>query len=242
MKLTNENALIASLMGSKVVEQIPRFAAVQNEISKHVLPPVRFLPILDKPSNIGYPDYSYPDYSLENELWQNDKPINVEDQFFSFGFYLEDEKTLWSLPWEPMINIQVPNRIIKRNIAKAGKNLIGSIKERWSTDDYEITITGAFYGDKMMGKSAQTYPRVDMENLRKLLLSPRSIKIESEPLQILGINRIVIESMSFPFTKGENVQAYEIKAVSDFPYELIYTRPKKKGILTVGEADGNFDR
>ena len=46
--------------------------------------------------------------------------------------------------------------------------------------------------------------------------------------------------MSFPFTKGENVQAFEIRAVSDFPYNLIYKR--KKGILTVGEADGNFDR
>ena len=42
-----------------------------------------------------------------------------------------------------------------------------------------------------------------------------------EPLQLLGINRIVIEEMSFPFTKGENVQAYEISALSDFDFNLL---------------------
>lgn len=238
MKLTNENALIASLMGSKVVEQIPRFAAVQNEISKHVLPPVRFLPILDQPVKVGYPHYNVE--NNENELWRNDNQISEENQFFPFSFRSSKDENWWLLPWEPIINISGGNIIVKRNIAKAGKNLIGSIKERWSTDDYEITITGAFYGDKMLGKPSQTYPRFEMEKLRNYLLTAEAIEVLCEPLQILNINKIVIESMSFPFTKGENVQAFEIRAVSDFPYNLIYKR--KKGILTVGEADGNFDR
>ena len=45
MKLTNEDILMASLLGSQVVEQIPRFAEVENELAKRVLPPIRFLPL-----------------------------------------------------------------------------------------------------------------------------------------------------------------------------------------------------
>ena len=237
MEFTNENILLASLMGSKVVEQIPRFQAVQNEAAKHVLPPVRFLPIINQPVKVGYPNYQVE--NNEDLLWRNDPVISEDNQFFPFSFSV-DGIEWFLLPWEPMINIQGSNRIIKRNIAKAGKNPIGSIKERWSTDDYEITITGALYGDRMFGKAAQTYPRAEMAKLRDLLLTPKELHVLCEPLQILGINKIVIESMNFPFTKGENVQAYEIRAVSDFPYNLIYKR--KTGKLTVGETTGEFDR
>lgn len=238
MAFTNENILLASLMGSKVVEQIPRFAAVQNEIAKHVLPPVRFLPINNQPVKVGYPSYQVE--NNEDLLWKNDPSISEDNQFFPFSFRSSNDENWWLLPWEPMINISGGNTIIKRNIAKIGKNLIGSIKERWSTNDYEITITGAFYGDKMLGKSSQTYPRFEMEKLRDYLLTAEAIEVLCEPLQILGINKIVIESMNFPFTKGENVQAYEIRAVSDFPYNLIYKR--KTGKVTAGEMTGNFDR
>ncbi|QFG53636.1 DUF6046 domain-containing protein [Chryseobacterium sp.] len=232
MELTNENILLASLMGSKVIKQIPRFEAVQNELSKHVLPPVKFLPVNSAAQRVGDSE----NYSAGFDLWQNDAAIPKGRQFFPLSFYSQDEQTLWTLPWEPMINIEASNRIIKRDIAKKGAGLIGSIKERWSTDDYNITITGAFYGNKMQGQSSETYPRTDMDKLRDLLLTPAKIKVLCEPLQILNINHIVIESVSFPFTKGENVQAYEIKAVSDFPYNLIYKR--KTGVLEVGMPVG----
>lgn len=235
MKLTNENILLASLMGSKAVEQIPRFEAVQNKMAKHVLPPVRFLPLQTQPDKIYNPE----DFN-EAELWMNDKVKSEENQFFPLSFRSSKDENWWLLPWEPMINIDGGTILTKRRIAKAGKNQIGSIKERWSTDDYSITITGAFYGDQMLGKAAQTYPRYEMERLRDYLLTPEALEVKCEPLQILNINKIVIESVSFPFTKGENVQAYEIKALSDFPYDLIYKR--KKATLTVGEANGSFDR
>lgn len=238
MGFTNENALIGALLGSKIVEQIPRFAAVQNEIVKHVLPPIRFLPILNQESNVGYPNYAVE--NNEDLLWKNDQLVSEDNQFFPFSFRSSKDEFWYLLPWEPMINISGGNTIVKRNIAKAGKNVIGSIKERWSTNDYEITITGALFGDKLLGKSSQTYPRFEMEKLRDYLLTAEAIEVLCEPLQILNINKIVIESVSFPFTKGENIQAYEIKAISDFPYDLIYKR--KTGTLTVGETTGSFDR
>ncbi|WP_234111470.1 DUF6046 domain-containing protein [Chryseobacterium sp. R2A-55] len=237
MALTDQDILISSLMGSKVVEQIPRFAAVENEIVKHVLPPIRFLPIMNQPVNVG--EVNYDEELNEELLWKNDKQISEDNQFFPFSFSA-DGNDWFLLPWEPMINIEGGNIISKRRIAKAGKNMIGSIKERWSTDDYNITITGAFYGDKLLGKHAQTYPRYEMEKLRDFLLTPSALHVLCEPLQILNINKIVIESVNFPFTKGENVQAYEIKAVSDFPYNLIYKR--KKVTLDVGEITSEIER
>ena len=53
------------------------------------------------------------------------------------------------------------------------------------------------------------------------MTAPRALKVYSPPLELLGINRIVIESFSFPFSKGEDVQAYEIKAFSDFDHKLL---------------------
>ena len=235
MRLSNENALIASLLGSKVVEQIPRFEAVQNELGKHVLPPVNFIPI----TTAGNQPTGQTD-NMDLETWLNDKVKKEDDQFFPFSFKAPEESDWWLLPWEPLINISGGNIIAKRYIAKAGKKQIGSIKERWSTDDYQITITGAFYGNQLLGKPAEVYPRYEMERLREYCLTPKALDVKCEPLQILGINKIVIEEFNFPFTKGENVQAYEIKAVSDFPYELIYQRIIKKGTLIVGDATGEF--
>jgi hypothetical protein len=120
-----------------------------------------------------------------------------------------------------MISITVNNIIIKRNVAKAHYDLQGTIKERWSRGDYEITITGVLIGSLLTGSVAECFPRKDFEILRDIITKPKSWKIECSPLELLGINQIVIEDFSFPFTKGENVQAYEIKAYSDFNYKLL---------------------
>ena len=52
-------------------------------------------------------------------------------------------------------------------------------------------------------------------------------KVYNELLMILDIHEICIESISFPFVKGENVLAYEIKAISNFPYDLIVKSQKE---------------
>lgn len=231
MKLTNENILIASLLGSKVVESIPRFAAVENEMMKHVVPPIPFLPIKGSTNVSGYESAT-----ADSELWQSVSSKDEKSQFFPFSFRLENEKESYLLPWEPMINISGGATLAERKIAKSGSDFIGSIIERWSTNAFEITITGAIYGKSMKGNRYEAYPREEMQKLKKYLLSGQRIYVESEPLQILGINRIVIREFNFPFTKGEEVQAYEIKAVSDHPYNLLYER-KQKGKIVGGDLD-----
>ena len=124
-----------------------------------------------------------------------------------------------------MINISGKNTIVRRNVAKAktkgGLELGGSIKERWNQGDYDITITGVLIGSLLTGNVEDCFPREDFEKLRDFMTAPKSLKVYCEPLQLLGINQIVIEDFSFPFTKGENVQAYEIKCYSDFDYKLL---------------------
>ena len=207
--------LIASLLGSKVVEQIPRFEKVENHLKTYVGVPVPFLPIRNE---IVVRDA---ERFESQEVWKGPQPISEENQFFPFSFKKASESNWYLLPWEPMINIEAKNIIAKRYVAKNGSLNIGSVKERWSADDYDITITGTLFGMKERGKVEETYPKDDMQILKNYFLSGEALEIKSEPLQLLNINRIVIESMSFPFTKGENVQAYEIKAVSDFEYKLL---------------------
>lgn len=221
MNLTNENMMIASLLGSKVVKSIPRFEAFENELSKHVIPPVPFLPIRNEQSIKGIETGDY-----ESQIWEND-PVQTERQFFPFSLKKESESQFYTLPWEPIININARNNIAKRKVAKAGSRFVGTIKERFSTDDFEITITGALYGKSLIGGYDEAYPKEDMERLRDYLLSAERFKVHCEPLQLLGINYIVIEEMNFPFSKGENVQAYEITATSDFDWDLLYERKLK---------------
>lgn len=204
MKLTNEDILVASLLGSKALEQVPRFQEVEDYLSYKIGSAIPFLPINNKEDNE-----------------KTNKRFNKNEQFFPFTFANGEESQWYTLPWEPMIDIKSKNIITKRYVAKQGKMNIGSVKERWANDDYDITITGTLFGLKDQGELSETYPKTDMEKLRNYLLSAESIKVNCEPLQILGINRIVIESMNFPFTKGESVQAYEINAVSDFDFELL---------------------
>lgn len=222
MKLTNETILFSSLLGAKVTQQIPRFETVQNELGKHVLPPIPFLPINNKPVNVGYPDYTLQD---EDTLWRADKPKKAEEQFFPFTFVDLSTRQEYLLPYEPMISISSKNVIAKRTVAKSGDDIRrqGTVKERWSRDDYEIKITGVLIGSILTGDVSKCFPRSDFMELKKILQSRQAWGVYCEPLQLLDINKLVVEDMGFPFTKGENVQAYEISVTSDFDFDLLLT-------------------
>jgi hypothetical protein len=219
MTFSNENVLFASLLGSKITQQLPRFETIQNELGKRVLPPIPFLPINNKPVVVGYPDYT-----LENaeNLWRADRPKSQEEQFFPLLF-VGDGGQKYLLPYEPMVSISSKNNIVKRTVAKSGDDIKrqGTVKERWSRDDYEIKITGVLIGSILRGDVSQCFPKEDFLKLKELLEFRKVWGVECEPLQLLGINKLVVEDMSFPFTKGENVQAYEMSVTSDFDYDLL---------------------
>ena len=217
MEFNEKSILFASLLGSKVAQQIPRFETVQNEIGKRVLPPISFLPFKNNPVKINEPEGNF----NPGELWTADAPKSESEQFFPFTL-IDELGREFLLPYEPMLSISSKNNIVKRTVAKADDfKYQGTVKERWSRDDYEIKITGVLIGSILTGDVSQCYPKEDFEKLKNFLEGKSSWMVYCEPLQLLGINRIVIEEMSFPFTKGENVQAYEISALSDFDFNLL---------------------
>lgn len=124
-----------------------------------------------------------------------------------------DGVTNWfTFPLEPWVSVSGKNVIVRRTIAK-GTNT-GTVKERWSQGDYEISIQGVFIA------SGDKYPSESMRRLRDLFDTADHLDVEHEVLLLLGITRLVIESVSFPHTKGMQNQNFEIKAYSDSPVSL----------------------
>lgn len=218
--MDNNDILFASLVGSKIVEMVPRLTQVQNELMKHVLPPLPFLPFQNSERVAQIEENNEIKYT-----WEQGEKLSAEQQFFPFSLSIDEGKNWFRLPYEPLISISGKNVIAKRRVAKwnaeNSKQLTGSIKERWSQDDCEITITGVLMGSLLRGNMEDCFPRADFEKLKKILTHAKEIKVNCPPLELLGINFIVIDDFSFPFTKGENVQAYELKACSDFSYNLL---------------------
>lgn len=230
--MNNQDILFAGLMGVKAVKTLERLDIVQNELTKHVFPPIPFLPFrnitgvqevsIGAQSNIWKADHQV----TQRNLWEADPEQSEDHQFFPLSFSFFESGTKWLFPYEPLISISGGSNIVKRNVAKngtdeRGKQLTGTIKERWSQKDFDITITGVLMGKKLRGKPEDCYPKAQMNSLFEFLTAQKEIYVFCHLFEPLGINRIVIEDYSFPFTKGENVQAYEIKAVSDSIHKLL---------------------
>ncbi len=120
----------------------------------------------------------------------------------------------WLLPWEPYITVSGKNVIIKRNVAKASK--IGSIKERWATDDYDITIEGYFFNPE-----SNIYPKRDVSRLAEICEAAEPIDVWCELFEAVNISAMAIESWDFPFTQGESLQNWVIKGCSDKDWDLL---------------------
>lgn len=121
----------------------------------------------------------------------------------------------WLLPEEPMISITGQNIITRRHVSKG--RLRGSIKERWTQDDYTIKVEGL-----LLGRDGR-YPKNDVERLRQYCEAGK-VKVLCPLLEIFGITQIAIESWNIPFTSGTTNQNYEITAYSDDIYKLLIAR------------------
>lgn len=234
--ITNKDILFASLLGSKVAEAIPRLTNVQNELMKHVLPPIPFLPLQDE-VNVAKPDTDILNPSpnrerqastlaIEAREWRADFQKTEQQQYFSLSLSFQPDGRRYLLPYEPFVTIKGSNKIVKREVAKAN-NLRGTIKERWNIGDFEINITGVLIGAIETGSFEECFPKEDFVALFDFLSQAKELYVWSRPLNLLGITKIVVEEYTFPFTKGENVQAYDIKCLSDDRYSLLV--PLKQG-------------
>lgn len=126
--------------------------------------------------------------------------------------FLSDDLPDFTFPIDPIVSLSFRNIITRRSVAKGNKR--GTIKERWSEDDVEITITGVF------SRSDGAYPN-EVGALQKYFEYRKIVDVQCQILNSLNIFSIVIESLTFPPTKGIENQAYQIKAYSDDVYNLL---------------------
>lgn len=171
--------------------------------------------------------FNHPHVSLpEGEHPDVDRPLSEEEleevqtnalglpMQFPLSFALEGAEP-WLLPQEPMITITGQHILAKRQVAK-GK-IRGSIKERWTLDDYIIRIEGVIIG--VDGR----YPKAEVQRLKEYLEAAK-VSAYCPIFELFGITRIVFESWEFPHTSGEANQNYSIQALSDDTYKLLLTR------------------
>lgn len=208
--MDNRDLLFSALMGSRSFQTIKNLNLVQDDLLNKGLPLIPYLRNRKQPDSIP-----------ENK------------QYFPLSFSFTDHGQKWLFPFEPIINISSGNNIIERNVAKNQTTILnnkdnlqfGTIKERWSRKDIEISITGVLIGSILKGSPEECFPIKQMQALLEFLTTCGAIYVYSHPLLFMGITKLVIYDYSFPFTKGENVQAYEIKAKSDTSYNLLIKEP-----------------
>ena len=149
-----------------------------------------------------------------DEILEDYAAVGVVHSVMPMRIKRMSDREWFQLPLEPLVSISGRNTIVRRKVAKAKQG--GTIKERWSQDDYEVTIQGV-----LSGADEKKYPGGLLRKLVELFDERRAIEVEQEILQVFGIHYIAVESTSFPHTKGLNNQNYEIKAYSDNAAELL---------------------
>lgn len=121
----------------------------------------------------------------------------------------------WLFPIEPMISLNGQNILVRRHVSKG--TIKGSIKERWTQDDYTVRIEGI-----LMSRDGK-YPDEDVATLKNFCEAGH-VKALCPLLEIFGISQLAIESWDIPFTTGLTNQNYTITAYSDDIYKLLLSR------------------
>ena len=165
------------------------------------------------PDSSGFDVETMSDAELEDVVRTNATGVPM---VLPLRFQLEESGAQeWLFPMEPMISVNGQNILVRRNVSK-GK-IRGSIKERWTQDDYSVRIEGILMG--MDGK----YPEADVAKLRSFCEAGH-VKALNPLLEIFGISQLAIESWDISFTSGTINHNYTIQAYSDDIYKLLLSR------------------
>lgn len=127
-------------------------------------------------------------------------PDQKEEQYFSFRI-------------DPVIAVSGGNQIATRHVAKS--RMRGTIKESWAQDDWKIDIRGVLVGSDADDLAVQ------MQALCRLLDADQTLCVVCPYLQgCYTIDRLVVQSYSFPATKGLRFQQVQLSCLSDEDYDL----------------------
>lgn len=165
------------------------------------------------PDSVEFDVETMTDAELEDVVRTN---ANGVPMVLPLRFQLEEAGSEeWLFPLEPMISLNGQNMLVRRNVSK-GK-VRGSIKERWTQDDYSVRIEG------ILMSTDGSYPDADVAKLRTFCEAGH-VKALNPLLEIFGISQLAISSWDIPFTSGTANQNYTIQAYSDDIYKLLLSR------------------
>lgn len=112
-----------------------------------------------------------------------------------------------------LVEITATKEIVKS--MPMGGSRAGSVKEYVNMGDYQVSIKG------ILASKDGSYPLREVKILNQYIKAPVQIPVTHELLYELGIYEIVIESFTLPARPGfENLQAFELQCLSDYPVEL----------------------
>jgi hypothetical protein len=115
------------------------------------------------------------------------------------------------------LGVATINRVVKTNIM----NQRGSVKEIVGQNDYAITISGVLVGDFGIPTTSDIQNGKPIEQMRKLIEicdAKVAVEVASDYLNNFGVDRIVIERVSFPQSlDSTNTQQFSITCSSDDP-------------------------
>ena len=112
------------------------------------------------------------------------------------------------------MSISGKNEIIRRTPAK-GKGT-GTVKERWSQGDYEISIQGIFIA------AENEYPKESVQQLRNLFDTASHLDVEHDILLLFGITRLAIESVSFRTQKACKTRTTRSKHTATIRFRFLF--------------------
>jgi len=171
-----------------------------------------------EPVNIEYPEQQGEEVSLFQANNGNVIYTRFGSPVFCNTILRTQDEQYWINLDTSIINIDYRKIIVKTQVA--GRN--GTFKEYISDDDYMINISGVLVNDNM-----NSYPSGDMINFTKIIKKNEQLTVLNPILEILGVSSLVIESVRYPQRPGfENMQAFEIMALSDTDYEIEYLEQK----------------
>lgn len=148
------------------------------------------------------------------------KRAKLNSTFFQVPIVLrlstEPEDGGFKFPLDPVVSISGKNIITRRYVNKSSRP--GSVKEQWSQDDWDITISGVLTSDQDDDYTVEEF----LQSLKKYCDAKESVAIVCGYLnEVYNINYITIESYDFPFTKGIQNQSFTLKCYSDESYNLL---------------------
>lgn len=110
--------------------------------------------------------------------------------------------------------------IVIEQVKKIGRTIVtgrnGTVKEYYSMNDFDITITGS-----IVDENATKYPNEKVDLLRQLVELPEALNVSGPFMELFNIFSAVVHTYKFDQKPGiQNAQFFEIKLWSDNPVEL----------------------